>query len=106
MKQKVNLKSLAEFKRFLGQPGATVQMLRNDWVRPGVQMLAAKETLFEAKTVQRLQSNGVQFSTNGWLYFEKADQYRFNEDEVTVSMVDNTFEEVIVYRCWLEVKDA
>lgn len=98
----MQLNSLADFKRFLATPGATVQIIRHDWATSH----NPKPGFFDPRKVVKVQSNGVAFesssSSNGsWLYFDKASNYRFDGDKVTVDLKsDGTFDKVMVYKCW------
>lgn len=89
--------SLAEFKRFLAMPGATVQITRNDWVRG-----APKPGYMDPKKVQRLQGNGVQWDTGSWLYFRPAKEHRFDPDAGTMTVAldfeNHGFDVVMVYQ--------
>lgn len=96
----VTVKTLADFKRFLAEPGATVQVIRNDWMdaTKTIHPLTAKPGYFEPKQVKTLQSNGVYFTT-GWLAFPKAAHVRFTGDEATFDLnQDGTFSQVFVYK--------
>lgn len=96
----INVRTLADFKRFLAQPGATVRVVRNDWTDPEktIHPIKPKDGYWEPKTVQKLQSNGVYFTT-GWLAFPKDRDVRFNGDTVTLCMnQDGTFTQVLVYQ--------
>lgn len=98
--------SLASFKRFLAEPGATVQVVRNDWTNTeihgntGRYTLTPKPGYFDQKQVEKLQSNAVKFSNGGWLAFPKASNVRFeNGDTVILDMKqDGSFAEVLVYK--------
>jgi hypothetical protein len=96
----MTIDSLAAFKRFLAEPGATVQVIRNDWTDPAKTMhpITPKPGYFDPKQVQRLQSNGVWFTT-GWLAYPKAAHIRFADDTAILCMhQDGTFSQVLVYR--------
>ena len=96
----MNIKTLADFKRFLALPGATVQVIRNDWSDPAktCHPITPKPGYFDAKRVIKLQSNGVYFTT-GWLAYPKAVHVRFDGDTATLCMNQNgTFAQVLVYR--------
>jgi hypothetical protein len=97
----VNVASLAEFKRFLRMPGATVQVIRNDWADPAktAHPITPKAGYWNAKQIAKVQSNSVQFSTGGWLQFPKASNIRFEGDTVSICMKeDGSFREVLAYR--------
>lgn len=97
----VNVRSLADFKRFLALPGATVQVTRNDWTDPEktIHPLTPKPGYFDPKQVAKVQSNTVQFTSGSWLTFPKASHARFNGDTVTLCMAqDGTFSACLVYR--------
>jgi hypothetical protein len=91
----VNVKTLADFKRFLALPGATVQITRHDYVLRD----KAKPGFLDPRTVAKLQTNAVQFSGGSWLYFKSAREYRFNGDTMTVDLGDDAkFERVMEYK--------
>lgn len=95
------VKTLADFKRFLRMPGATVQVIQNDWMNPEktIHPLTPKPGYFDAKQIAKVQSTSVQFSTGSWLAFGKAVNVRFHGDTVTFCMnQDGTFSQVLVYR--------
>ena len=98
MNTSVTVKSLADFKRFLASPGATVQVTHHDFVTPD----RAKPGFFDPKQVAKVQSNSVQFTTGSWLAFGKASSYRFNGDTVTVALSEGVgpdpFAKVMVYK--------
>jgi len=97
----MNLTTLADFKRFLAEPGATVQVIRNDWM-DGTKTsypIVAKPGYFDPKQVALVQSNSVKFSTGSWLSFPKRAHVRFNGDIVELCMnQDGTFAAGLVYR--------
>jgi hypothetical protein len=104
----MNLTSLADFKRFLATPGATVQIVRHDWVGEGAGKIPAKDHFFDPRKVQKLQTNAVAFVSphdkNGsWLWFRKAKDFRFEGDVVTMQLEDGgDWSEVMQYKCWIE----
>jgi len=101
--------TLAAFKRFLAEPGATVQVIRNDWTDPlkTSHPIKGRPEYWDAKQVARLQSNGVQFTTGSWLTFPKANQVRFEGDTMAVCLQqDGTFSAVLVYRLSHVVKEG
>lgn len=96
-----NVRTLADFKRFLALPGATVQITRNDWAdaTKTIHPLTPKANYWDTKQVATLQSNTVQFTTGSWLKFPKAAHARFDGDTVTLCMnQDGTFKDVLVYK--------
>lgn len=96
------VKSLAEFKRFLATPGATVQVIQNDWTT-GPRALKPKDGYFDPKQVAKLQTNAVQFTSGGWLTFPKAAHVQFKEDTMIIDMNDDgQFTDKLVYRLTLE----
>lgn len=96
----INVRSLADFKRFLDTPGATVQIIRNDW-SDGTKTphpIIPKPEYWNTKQVVKRQSNGV-FFTSGWLTFPKAAHARYEGETVTFCMnQDGTFQHLLVYR--------
>jgi hypothetical protein len=101
------VRSLIEFRRFLAQPGATVQVIQNDWNAGTSAVLGRqpKPEYWERKKVAKLQTKAVQFTTGGWLTFPLAKHVRFNGDTVTIDMnKDGTFSQVLVYKLSQEVQ--
>jgi len=97
----ITVRSLADFKRFLALPGATVQVTRNDWMDPAKTTHPVRSTpeYWAAKQVQRLQAKTVQFTSGSWLQFPKAAHVRFTGDTVTLCMdQDGTFRAQLVYQ--------
>jgi hypothetical protein len=92
-----SIKTLAEFKRFLGKPGATIQLTRHDWASH------KKPDLWEPRTVAKVQTNAVKFSNNSWLYFKSSTEFRFDGgDVVSVNLSDDgSFAQMFQYRCWI-----
>lgn len=97
----VSIETLADFKRFLREPGATVQIIRNDWTDPAKTMhpLTPKAGYFDAKQVRQVRSNAVEFTTGGWLTFPKAAHFRAAGDVIEIDMnQDGQFRHVLAYR--------
>lgn len=97
-----SITTLAGFKRFLATPGATVQVIRNDWTDPTKTShpLQPKPGYWDPKQVDRVLSTSVKFTTGSWLTFPKAAHIRFPGDG-TVELCmqqDGTFKEVLTYR--------
>jgi len=100
----MDMKTLADFKRILAQPGCTVTVLRNDWLA-NRDPKSLKPWYFEPRTVGKLQGNAVAFNTTdpdgrlSWFWFPKAKCVRAEGDTITFCMKqDGTFDEVLVYR--------
>jgi len=99
----MEVRNLAQFKRFLATPGATVTMIEHsafEQMRP-----EKRDEMFGPRTVQKLQTNAVQFSNGGWLHFGKASDWTFENDTATcrVAAREGYRDELkMVYR--LEVK--
>ena len=97
----INVRSLADFKRFLAEPGATPQVIQNDWMDPvkTSHPIKGKPDYFAPKQVAKLQSTTVQFTSGSWLQFPKASLARFEGDTVTLDMnQDGTFSALLVYK--------
>ncbi|GEP02184.1 hypothetical protein [Methylobacterium oxalidis] len=105
----VVLRSLSDFKRFLGKPGATIQIVQNTFMDR--QPEAAREAyrakgMYEPRTVQALSRKAAVFAVKGhpttvWLYWDKGvRRWRFSGDTVTVPL-DTAMgpPDAIVYRC-------
>lgn len=100
----ISIRSLADFKRFLATPGATLQVIRNEWGDPNKTShpLPFKPGYFEPKQVQKLQSNTVQFTSGSWLRFPKTSEIKFEDDTVIIDLNQNgKFEHVLVYKLTL-----
>lgn len=103
-----NVTSLAAFRRFLAEPGATVTLTRHDWADKGLHGFkdpAKRAASYEPRTVAKLQTNAVKWSNGGWLHWDgklgglTSKSFRFEGDTVTVSLSnDNSFTEVFAYR--------
>ena len=105
----VILRNMSEFKRFLGKPGATIQLVRNTFMerQPEAARAAYRDKgMYLPRTVQAISRKAAVFALKGhpgtvWLYWDKgARGWRFNGDTVTVplSMGLGPPDE-IVYRC-------
>lgn len=103
-----NVKTLADFRRFLALPGATIQVLRHDWIEQGKAGWTDPARIISTmapRTVKKLQNNAVKFSNDGWLYWDKtcggqgAKSFRFDGDTVTMDLgKDGTFAQVCIYK--------
>ena len=105
----VVLRDLAGFKRFLGQPGATIQVVRNTFMdrQPDAARAAYRDKgLYGLRTVQALSRKAAVFALPGhpgtvWLHWDKgARGWRFEADTVTVPLAAGIgIRDEIVYRC-------
>lgn len=105
----VALRNLAEFKRFLGKPGATIQVTRNTFMdrQPAsTQDSYRAKGMYAPRAVQALSRKAAVFTLRGfpgtvWLYWDKgARGWRFDGDTVTVPLVTGLGPaDEIVYRC-------
>jgi hypothetical protein len=95
----VNIRSLADFKRFLARPGATLETLRNDVMTRNGQTPETRPQCYGLRQVKKLQTTAVQFTGDNWLYFGKAAEYRFTGDVMTIDVSKGEpFAEVIEYK--------
>ena len=95
----VDLRSLADFKRFLTLPGASIETLRNDVMARDGQTPETRPQCYGTRQVKKLQTNAVQFTGDNWLWFGKAAEYRFSGDVVTIdASKDGSFKDVIEYK--------
>lgn len=100
------LKSLADFRRFLALPGATIQLIRHDRC-PNIEKHAE---MWKPRKVAKLQTNAVKFTNNGWLHWDgklggtTAKSFRWNGSNiVTVELShDGSFSQVFQYECSIE----
>lgn len=105
----VVLRNLADFKRFLLKPGATIQATRNTFMdrQPATTREAYKaKGMYAPRAVQALSRKAAVFTLRGfpgtvWLYWDKgARGWRFDGDAVTVPLVTGLGPaDEIVYRC-------
>lgn len=105
----MNVDSLAAFKRFLAQPGATLTLVRHDFVPPSHRNHAV---LFKPRRVAALQATKVGLAIEGrtdpsWLDINRASDFRFAGDEVTVDLSgQGDFAKVMVYKVSTDAVDA
>ena len=105
----VVLRNLTEFKRFLGKPGATIQLVRNTFMdrQPEATRDAYRDKgMYAPRAVQALSRKAAVFTLRGypgtvWLYWDKgARGWRFSGDTVTVPLVTGLGPaDELVYRC-------
>ncbi|KQT78721.1 hypothetical protein [Methylobacterium sp. Leaf466] len=105
----VVLRSLSDFKRFLGKPGATIQIVKNTFVERQPQAFQdayRAKGMYDPRTIQALAKNAAVFAIKGhptmiWLYWDKGTRkWRYSGDTVTVPL-DTALgpPDEIVYRC-------
>jgi len=95
----VSIRSLADFKRFLAPPGATLEVLRNDVMTRDGFTPETRPQSFGKHQVKKLQINAGQLAGDNWLWFGKAAEYRFEGDVVTMDVAkDRSFKDVIQYK--------
>lgn len=95
----VNIRSLADFKRFLARPGATLETLRNDVMTRNGQTPETRPQRYGLRQLKKLQTKAVQFTGDNRLWFEKAAEYRFAGDVMTIDVSrGEPFAEVIEYK--------
>ena len=105
----VVLRSLADFKRFLAQPGATIQIIQNSFIDR--QPESAREAyrakgMYELRSVHALSRKAAVFSLRGhpttvWLYWDKGTRrWKFSGDTVRIPL-DTALgpPDEVVYRC-------
>ncbi|GJE62474.1 hypothetical protein [Methylobacterium trifolii] len=105
----VILRNLSEFKRFLGKPGATIQVVRNTFMdrQPSTAREAYRDKgMYAPRSVRALSRKAAVFALQGhpgtvWLYWDKgARGWSFSGDHVTVPLVTGLgAPDEIVYRC-------
>lgn len=77
------MRTLAELKRHLATPEATLQMTAYELLRDG-EWVSVPVKNPEVRKVAKLQANAVSLYTDGsrsgvsWLYFEKASEWSFD----------------------------
>ncbi|MGU3537030.1 hypothetical protein [Methylobacterium sp. A54F] len=105
----IDLRSLADFKRFLRRPGATIQVVHNTFMdrQPEAARAAYRaKGMYEPRTVQALTRRAAIFALKGhpttvWLYWDKGVRnWRFSGDTVTVPLAAGLGPpDAITYRC-------
>ena len=105
----VILRNLTDFKRFLGKPGATIQLVRNTFMDrqgPALREAYRQKGMYAPRTVQALSKKAAVFGVQGhpttiWLYWDRGTRkWRFANDTVAIPL--NTGlgpPDEIVYRC-------
>ena len=103
------LHSLSDFKRFLAEPGATIQVVRNTFMdRQGAALREAyrQKGMYAPRIVQALSKKAAVFGVQGhpttiWLYWDRGTRkWRYDADTVAIPL--NTGlgpPDEIVYRC-------
>jgi hypothetical protein len=104
----VNVRTLKDFRRFLAQPGATIEVVFHDWIeqkKGGWGDPARIAAVRAPRTVKKLQTNAVKFSNDGWLFWDNtwgangAKSFRFSGDTVDLDLSrDGSFREVCTYK--------
>lgn len=91
----VTLRSLADFKRFLKKPGATIRIVRNTLIErqaPEAREAYRRKGMYEPRNVRALSKKAAVFGvgshdTTIWLYWDKGTRnWRFSGDTVTVPL--------------------
>jgi hypothetical protein len=105
----VVLRSLSDFKRFLSEPGATIQVVRNTFIdrQPASYQEAYRaKGLYAPRTIRAVSKKAAIFAVEGhpttiWLYWDKGTRkWRFHEDTVAIPLDTGLGPpDEIVYRC-------
>ena len=103
------LRSLSDFKRFLSEPGATIQVVRNTFIDRQPASFAdayRAKGMYEPRTIRAVSKKAAIFSIQGhpttiWLYWDKGTRkWRLNDDTVTIPLDTGLGPpDEIVYRC-------
>lgn len=103
------LRSLSDFKRFLAEPGATIQVVRNTFIerQPASFGEAYRaKGMYEPRTIRAVSKKAAIFSVQGhpttiWLYWDKGTRkWRFHEDTVAIPLDTGLGPpDEIIYRC-------
>ena len=107
----VTLRSLRDFKRFLRQPGATIQIVHNTHIeRQPAETQAAyrRKGLYEPRTLRAMSKTAAVFEVQGhdatvWLYWDRGTRkWRFDGNTVAVPL-DAALgaPDEVIYRCSL-----
>lgn len=76
----MEIKNLAEFKRFMASPGAALRGLEH-WHQDKLKE-PFRSRFFEVRRVGKVQSNGVFMEDGSWLIYGPASGWRFEGDKV------------------------
>lgn len=103
------LRALSDFKRFLSEPGATIQVVRNTFIDRQPAAFAESyraKGLFEPRTIRAVSKKAAIFAIQGhpttiWLYWDKGTRkWRFDGDTVAIPLdTGHGPPDEIVYRC-------
>ena len=103
------LHSLGDFKRFLAEPGATIQVVRNTFMDrqgPALREAYRQKGMYAPRTVQALSKKAAVFGVQGhpttiWLYWDRGTRHwRFSDDTVAIPLHTGLGPpDEIVYRC-------
>ena len=103
------LRSLSDFKRFLSEPGATIQVVRNTFIdrQPAAFAEAYRaKGMYEPRTIRAMSKKAAIFAIQGhpttvWLYWDKGTRkWRFQDDTVAIPLDTGLGPpDEIVYRC-------
>ncbi|WP_409564133.1 hypothetical protein [Methylobacterium sp. J-068] len=103
------LRSLSDFKRFLSEPGATIQVVRNTFIDRQPASFAdayRAKGMYEPRTIRAISKKAAIFSirnhpTTIWLYWDKGTRkWRFQDDTVAIPLDTGLGPpDEIVYRC-------
>ena len=112
----VTLRSLADFKRFLKKPGATIRIVRNTLIErqaPEAREAYRRKGMYEPRNVRALSKKAAVFGvgshdTTIWLYWDKGTRnWRFSGDTVTVPLDAAVGPpDEVTYRCALAEQEA
>lgn len=92
----IQIRTLADFKRFLALPGATLTPIRHDFAQGWPEQNRANA--FKARRVTKLQTKAVMFDNEVWMDLESAKTFQFNgSDEITMGRYGD-FSKVVVYK--------
>lgn len=82
----VNIRSLADFKRILALPGATIQLVRHDYLDGRI---PAADPFWQPRTIRKVRSGDVEINMPGsarasYLEFGKAANWVFAGNSATL----------------------
>ena len=95
----VNVRTLADYRRFLAIPVASLETPRNDVMTRNGQTPEILPQAYGTRQVRKLRTNAVQFMGDNWPWFSKAAEYRFAGNMLTIdASKDGSFKDVIEYK--------
>ena len=100
--KKIEINTLADFKRFLSTPGALVTLKRHDLLdarKSEKGLTDEQKRMYEPRKVIKVQTKSVQLEGESWMDVDRASEWTFDgSNKVVLSLTDkNTAEYELSY---------